>query len=456
VIRVSSQATISALASTRLARGERSPRFPMGVATTHSPGSSLLRPSPPLGSGLPTEWPPGIAESLMLNPIIRCRTVVALLAAACLSAACVPARQETPTAPPRSAVQTPPPATVSAGPVRVGLLLPLSGQAAEIGNDMLEAAQMALFDVGENELVLLPRDTGDDPGQAAEAARAVVRQGAELILGPLFAGSTRAAAPVAAGSANVLSFSNDAAAAGGNAFVLGFRPDEQVERVTRFALDQGVRRIALLAPEDAYGSLAARAFDRSMQASGSVGTTAFYPPQGEPAEALAGLLTGGSLGNLDAVLIADGGPRLLRVATLLRAPESNGSGLRLLGTSRWLDDLSVLRDPSFYGSWVAGVPPATDQAFERRFEAAFGRTPHELAALAYDATALAVLLARSDRSFDAGTITDPQGFVGSLGAFRIRADGLTDHSLAISEVRPEGLVVIEPAPGSFAPVTPAF
>ena len=392
----------------------------------------------------------------MLNPIIRCRTVVALLALVCLSAACVPARQQTPTAPPRATVPAPSAVATPSAPARIGLLLPLSGRAEEVGNDMLDAAQMALFDVGENDVVLLPRDTGDDPGVAVDAARQVLGEGAELILGPLFATSTRAVAPVAsAADVTLLSFSNDVGAAGARAYVLGFRPDEQIERVTAFALEQGLRRIALLAPEGAYGTLAARAFERTMQAAGSTGTTAFYPAQGAPGTALAGLVSGGSLANLDAVLIADGGSSLARVASLLRAPESAGSGIRLLGTSRWQDDDSVLRDPDLYGSWLAGVAPAADQAFEQRFRAAFGRTPHELAALSYDATALAVLLARSDRSFDPAAITDPQGFVGSLGAFRIRADGSTDHALAILEVRPEGLVVIQPAPQSFIVTAPA-
>src|SRR5687768_18465393 len=54
--------------------------------------------------------------------------------------------------------------------VRVGLLLPLSGPAAGLARDMQAAAQMALFDVGENDLVLLPRDTAGTPQGARVAA----------------------------------------------------------------------------------------------------------------------------------------------------------------------------------------------------------------------------------------------------------------------------------------------
>src|SRR5918994_298784 len=53
---------------------------------------------------------------------------------------------------------------------QIGLLLPLSGPAAGLAQDMLDAAQMALFDVGENDLVLLPRDDQGTPAGARQAA----------------------------------------------------------------------------------------------------------------------------------------------------------------------------------------------------------------------------------------------------------------------------------------------
>ena len=82
--------------------------------------------------------------------------------------------------------------------IKVGLLLPLSGPAEAIGRDMLDAAQMALFDVGDNKLVLLPRDTAGTPAGARLAAQEVIREGAEVILGPLLAADVAAVSPIAA------------------------------------------------------------------------------------------------------------------------------------------------------------------------------------------------------------------------------------------------------------------
>ena len=146
------------------------------------------------------------------------------------------------------------------GPAKVGLLVPLSGPGAALGEDLLDAAQLALFDVGRTDLELLPRDTGDQPQKAEAAARSALDAGAELLIGPLYGRSALAVAPVAAArGVNVIAFSNDASVARPGLYVLGFRPEEQIERIVRYAAAQGRTRFAALAPEDAYG---ARALDR--------------------------------------------------------------------------------------------------------------------------------------------------------------------------------------------------
>jgi ABC-type branched-subunit amino acid transport system substrate-binding protein len=394
----------------------------------------------------------------MLSSANRLRSFGAALAALASLVACVPAKQTTPTAPPQQTARPEPEAPrLAAGPPSAGLLMPLSGVAEDVGRDMLDAAQMALFDVGANTLVLMPRDTTGDPQVAAATARAVISEGADIILGPLFANSTRSVGPAAAASGvNILSFSNDSSVAGGNVFILGFRPEEQIERITQFANQRGLTRIGLLAPDDAYGTLAAQAFSAAMAELGPAAEsrTAFYRPDGDPSAAVAALDSGGM--PLDAVLIADGGPRLVQVAGMIEARSQGRLPPRLLGTGRWQEDPSVLQNPSLAGGWFADVAPSARAAFDQRFRSVYGRQPHAVAALAYDATALAVLLASSDQAFDARAITDPQGFVGTLSIFRVHENGTTEHGLAILEAGPGGPLVIQPAPQSFVGGVPAF
>ena len=164
------------------------------------------------------------------------------------------------------------------GPVKVALLLPLTGEAAMVGQDMLEAAQIALFDVGQTDMVLLPRDTGGTIAGASAAARSAIDAGAELILGPLFASSTGAVGAIAREhDLKVISFSNDASVAGDNVWVVGFRPEEQVRRVIEFAQSQGLARIGALAPDDAYGQRAINGFEDAMGASRTIGVDGSSP-----------------------------------------------------------------------------------------------------------------------------------------------------------------------------------
>jgi branched-chain amino acid transport system substrate-binding protein len=410
--------------------------------------------------------------------------------------------------------------------IRVGLLLPLSGSAEALGRDMLDAAEMALFDVGDNDLMLLPRDTGGTPAGARRAAQEVVDQGAEVILGPLFGQAVSAVSPVAAAAdIRVLAFSNDASVATDDTFLLGFRPEEQVRRVVRYALatgalarpepalpeqaagqeeapigilppdrpalDQpfGLRapRIAGLGPDDPYGATTLEALRAvTVEGGGALGETAFYPPEGadpspvvrrvaaydqraaaleaerarlaqrddpEAAQALSALETRDTLGAppFDAILLADGGDRLRSVASLLTFFDVDPATTRFLGTMRWQADARVLAEGALQGGWFAAPEPQDLAAFERRFRDIFGRTPDPLAALAYDATALAVVVARDlgDRSFAKDTLINTQGFAGATGLFRLRADGLADHGLAVLEVNGGTTRTLDPAPSSF-------
>ena len=137
------------------------------------------------------------------------------------------------------------------------------------------------------------------------------------------------------------------------------------------------------------------------------------------------------------------------IASLLAYYDISPANVALLGTMRWQDDADLMRDAGLQGSLLASWPPNDLAQFERRFADVYGRSPAPLAVLAYDATALAVLLAQSQPRFTDAQISDPQGFVGSAGIFRLRPDGLADHGLAVTEIEGGGLRVVDPAPGSF-------
>jgi branched-chain amino acid transport system substrate-binding protein len=251
-------------------------------------------------------------------------------------------------------------------------------------------------------------------------------------------------------------------------------------------VDRGPVRIAALAPDDAYGATALQALRRAViGGGGELAMTAFYPPDlADPSavvrqvadfdqrqaaleaerrrlegldddaarRALQRLETLDTLGGppFDAILIADGGDRLRSVASLLTFYDVDPAEIRFLGTMRWQDDPQVLEETALRSGWIAALPPETMSAFHNRYQSAFASQPQQLAALAYDATALVVIVARDlgDRDFASSTLTNPEGFSGATGLFRLRPDGLADHGLAILEVDGAATRMIDPAPSS--------
>ena len=159
-------------------------------------------------------------------------------------------------------------------PVRVGLLLPFSADseaARRVASAMFDAAQLAVFDAGDQNFLLIPKDTRGEAEGAAAAARSALADGAEIILGPLFAESVEAAAVVTrAARTPMIAFSSDLTAAGDGVFLLSFPPELEIARVTEFAMSQELVRFGVLAPMTPYGDRVSGAFAEEVFARGGV------------------------------------------------------------------------------------------------------------------------------------------------------------------------------------------
>lgn len=372
--------------------------------------------------------------------------------------------------------------TLVGAQTRVGLLLPLSGPNARLGEAMLNAAQMALFDVAGDDFVLLPRDTQGTPEGAAKAASAVLAQGAQLILGPLLAGEVAAVKPVAQQAhVNMVAFSTDEQLAGGGTYLLSFPPRQSVDRIVAYVHQQGVARFAALAPETPYGQLVVDELRAAANAAGaSVTHVELYDPgtkdlrptvrrlaafagqapaevpaaaPGQPAAAGGGAklaLNQAESGGFGAVLIPESGARLKEAASLLPYFDVDPAKVHVLGTGIW-DEPGLGSEPALVGGWFAAPAPAGHAAFAKRFQQLFKAPPPRLASLGYDAVALAAVLGKKSgpAGYSAAALTDPSGFAGVDGIFRFRADGRADRGLAVLEVERAGFKVVSPAPDTF-------
>jgi branched-chain amino acid transport system substrate-binding protein len=353
--------------------------------------------------------------------------------------------------PPATVPAVPPPAISATGKVTVAMLLPLSGPSAPIGRAMLDAAQMALYDLAGDQLELLTRDTKGTADGAGAAAQDVIGQGAQIILGPLLGAEVQAVKPIAQNAhVPVIAFSTETQLAGDGTYLMGFLPSEEVSRVTAYAHAQGHTRFAVLAPSTPYGQVIADAVKAAVAANGAtLARVEFYDPDlNSMASAVKHFAAEGV--DYDALFLPEGGARLKVLVPQLPYFKIDPDQVKFLGTGLW-DDPSLGAEPSLDGGWYAAPAPGAREAFEDRFNTLYRHKPPRLATLGYDAMALVAVLARGPQGadFSDAAITNPNGFAGLDGIFRFRADGRVQRGLAVLEVQHNGDNIIDPAPQSF-------
>lgn len=329
------------------------------------------------------------------------------------------------------------PGTPAGGTLPVGLLLPLTGGNAPLGQAMLNAAQLALFDQGDRRIEILPRDTRGTPSGAAQAAQAALAEGAVALAGPLTLTETAQAVGAAGGRVPVFAFTSDETQAGANVWVLGITPSQQVRRIVGAAAEAGARRFALLAPDDAFGQRLAVALRGAAQSLGAPAPTVILASNRGDMTAIVQQLAGSPP---DAVLIGFGGPGARAAANAIAAAFP-GHAPRLLGTSLWATDATLGQEPALAGAWFPGPDPVGRARFDGQYDAAFGERAPRLAGVAYDAVALA---ARSARE---GAPPVGAAFMGADGPIRLLEAGGLTRGLAVFAIRPGGEAeMVQPAP----------
>ena len=342
------------------------------------------------------------------------------------------------------------PAAVGTGHVKVGLILPLSasGNAGVAAQSMRNAAEMALAEFQNPNIQLLIKDDGGNAQGAQRGTQQALDEGAEMILGPLFASSVPATAQLTrAKGVSVIAFSTDSSVAGRGVYLLSFLPESDVNRIVDYAAGTGKRSFAACLPDNAYGNVVEATFKQAAGRKG--GRIVAFEKYGAD-RATAARTVAQSLGQADALFLADDGESLVATADALTAAGANLKNIQLLGTGPW-DNPRVSASPALQGGLYAAPDPAGFRSFSGRYRAKFGADPVRTATLAYDAVALVAALARTQgpQRFSSEVLTNPSGFAGIDGLFRFRADGANERGLAVMRAASGGSQPVAGSPKSF-------
>ena len=384
------------------------------------------------------------------------RLGLSVIATGLLVAACTTQLGGGGTAPP--AGESAAAAQAADGQVRIALILPLTaqGNAGLAAQSMKNAAEMALAEFKVSNVQLLVKDDGGSPQGAQGAAQQAISEGAEIIVGPLFAQSVSAVGQVARSrNIPVIAFSTDASVAARGVYLLSFLPETDVRRIVSYAASRGKRSFAALMPDNAYGTVVEAAFQQEVaRHGGRVVVLEKYPHDANrTAEAVRRVAQASS--QIDSIFIPDSPDAVPQIAQALAANGVDLKRVQLLGTGLWGDDTRIASEKLLDGGWYPSPEQTGFRNFSGRYRARYGQDPVRTATLAYDAVALVAALVKTQgmQRFSEQVLTNPSGFAGIDGVFRFRPEGTNERGLAVLRVTPSGGQVISPAPKSFAPGT---
>ncbi len=353
---------------------------------------------------------------------------------------------------------------------KIAVLLPLTGQNAGLGRDLLRAVQLALGSDGPQPDV---QDTGSTPTGATTATQAAVAHGDVVIVGPLTAPETAAAAAVA-GSVPILAFTSDQNQGRPGVWALGITPQQQVARLVQALSQAGKANVAAVLPDNAFGNALADGLTRATASVGDpppsikrypTGRAAALdsalrdvsdftnrnalanPPVDTAPDPVTGVapapVTPAPLGAapFDALLLAESGSMLQSAAAGITKYQIAPPAVQIVGPGTWARDAANLG--GLAGAWYAAPDPATRGAFEAIYTATYGGPPPSFASIAYDAAELARVAAATP-----GALTQSGGFRGADGPVALRPDGQVVRGLAVFAVGHDGARVVQPVPAS--------
>ena len=350
------------------------------------------------------------------------------------------------------------------GVVRVGLLVPLSGKYAALGNEIRRSVEMALFTINNPKIELLFLDTKAGEG-AGIAAMTGIKSGVDIFIGPLFTEAVIEARAAIADFVNghphppMLLLSNNVDMAAIDHWLMGYLPEQQLDGLLGHAISEGKRKFALIAQDTVFGQrLLAHAKRRladfglqpealrvlsdedladeiNLKAAIRNFTRYVPPPEGE--------MIGES--PFDAVVFAGDPAFALRTAPVLAYYDVGSDRALYLGNALW-DQTQLLVEPSLQGGLFARRPSNLDSRFDTSWDEIWQEPPGQLARVGFDAMALVAALAKSGDEDWVKQLLSNNGFQGFSGAFRLLPNGRNIRSFELRQIDNGHAKIIQSAP----------
>ena len=342
--------------------------------------------------------------------------------------------------------------------LKIGLLIPLSGDNAEIGKQIIKATRMALKDINSSQLEVFPKDTQSDPNITLSSAIELRNIGVNLIIGPVFHKNLIYLDEV--NDLTFLSFTNKTLDLPRNVISTGINSTSQLRTIKKFLKQNEIKKTIFLIPNLNYDLEIKQGIKKSKiktfkqyfynieptKLTKQIEKITNYeirkqnlldeitrlensedPNKEKKIKNLEKKYTIGNV-NFESVIIADFDESLKSVITSLLYTDVSPKNKYFITFNQWFDE-SLLKDTVSQPIYYPSVNKENLDEFKEKFLKQFNENPNHISLLSYDLVGLVYYLSLKNNIKELNKAFDAKNsFKGKIGIFDIE-DNKINHRL---------------------------
>jgi len=344
------------------------------------------------------------------------------------------------------------------GKLRVGLLAPFSGEYKNLGESLLLSTQLALNELDDKNIIIIPRDSGSNDGEILnKAIEEIINNGAKIIIGPMTSSSLKELKKY--NDTIFISLSNKEPKISNNVINIGISLESQFEAIEKLLIKEKKRKTIILYPKNKYEKF----IDKKIKSLKLKNYKVFkYDPDpriltGEiekltnynqrkknlekrknilkkldddqskkELEILERLYTLGSV-NFDSVIIVDFGSSLKSVLSSLVYTDVNDETVLIATVNQWFDE-SIFRENLVKNLYFPSVDMNQFKKYNKKFLETFGTKPDEITILAYDALGLIYYVWNKNNGINSiGDFFIKEKIKGKIGTFKFKENKVSQQ-----------------------------
>ena len=357
------------------------------------------------------------------------------------------------------------------GKIRIGLVVPLSGEYSTIGDSIIKSTRLALNKINDEKFEIVPGDTKANPIDALKASKALYDQGIKIIIGPVFNESTKYLDEL--NDVTFISLTNKIYGNPPNVISAGVNAISQLQTIDKFRNLNEIERTIILIPKSDYKKEVEQAIKKTKLKlkdkyfydmdptllTSQIEKVTRYPERKQnllneieriensslinKEKKLEELNKKDTLGgiNFDSVIIADFGESLKSVATSLLYTDVSSKRISYITLNQWFDN-SLLKEYSLQPIYFPSINKENFELFKVEYNNAYKKKANQLSFLSYDLVGLVYFLIYSNNfDQDKKIFYEKNKFKGKIGIFEIDKNTIT-HQLNFYSINDEKFIKI--------------